>query len=190
MRLEFPAPAELVRKDGIRVDVQNGVHVRACVGGSIVVVETDRDEVVGALPDGKPARAEVQVTRAHALVLLKLLALDDRYHNVRGPAHAEHDRGDAREITDDHGLRARHGDERFLAPPLAARVQNHPVSLLDEKLRGHSPEPIGRTCDEYPRHDFSPLSVRMQRRLFTIQAPMAEGEFIPIRSGPRHFRET
>ena len=89
MRLEFLAPAELVRKDEIRVDVQNGVHGRACVGGSIVVVETDKHEVVGALPDGKPARAELQVTRPHALVLLKLLALDDRYRNVRGPAHAE-----------------------------------------------------------------------------------------------------
>jgi hypothetical protein len=55
MRLEFPAPAELVRKDGIRVDVQNGVHGRACVGGSIVVVETDKHEAVGSLPDGKPA---------------------------------------------------------------------------------------------------------------------------------------
>jgi hypothetical protein len=55
MRLEFPAPAELVRKDGIRVDAQNGVHGRACVGGSIVVVETDKHEAVGSLPDGKPA---------------------------------------------------------------------------------------------------------------------------------------
>jgi len=96
MRLEFLAPAELVRKDGIRVDVQNGVHGRACVGGSIVLVETDKHEVVGALPDGKPARAEIQVTRPHALVLLKLLALDDRYRNVRGSAHAEHDREEAR----------------------------------------------------------------------------------------------
>jgi len=96
MRLEFLAPAELVRNDGIRVDVQNGVHGRACVGGSIVVVQTDKHEVVGSLPDGKPARAEVQVTRPHALVLLKLLALDDRYRNRRGPAHAEHDREEAR----------------------------------------------------------------------------------------------
>ena len=30
--------------------------------------------------------------------------------------------GDAREITDDHGLRTRHGGERFLAPPLVASV--------------------------------------------------------------------
>lgn len=96
MRIEFMAPAEFARRDGIRVDVQNGVHGRACVGGSIVVVETDEHEVVGSLPDGKPARAEVQVTRPHALVLLKLLAMDDRYRNVRGPAHADHDREEAR----------------------------------------------------------------------------------------------
>ena len=96
MRIEFLAPAEFARRDEIRVDVQDGVHGRACVGGSIVVVETDEHEVVGSLPDGKPARAEIQVTRPHALVLLKLLAMDDRYRNVRGPAHTEHDREEAR----------------------------------------------------------------------------------------------
>lgn len=96
MRIEFMAPAEFARRDGVRVDVQNGVHARACVGGSIVVVETDEHEVDGALPDGKAARAKVQVTRPHALVLLKLLAMDDRYHNRRGPVHAEHDREEAR----------------------------------------------------------------------------------------------
>ncbi len=78
MRIEFMAPSEFAGKDGIRVDVQNGVHGRVCLGGSIVVVETDEHEVVGSLPDGKPTRAEVQVTRPHALVLLKLLAMDDR----------------------------------------------------------------------------------------------------------------
>lgn len=96
MRIEFMAPAEFARRDEIRVDVQNGVHGRACVGGSIVVVETDGYEVVGSLPDGRPARVEVKVTRPHALVFLKLLAMDERYHNVRGSAHAEHDREEAR----------------------------------------------------------------------------------------------
>lgn len=33
MRIEFMAPHEFARKDGIRVNVQNGVHGRACVGG-------------------------------------------------------------------------------------------------------------------------------------------------------------
>jgi len=96
MRIEFMAPAEFARRDEIRVDVQNGVHGRACVGGSIVILETNKQEVVGALPDGKPARADVRVTRPHALVFLKLLAMNDRYRNVRGPAHAEHDREEAK----------------------------------------------------------------------------------------------
>jgi hypothetical protein len=50
----------------------------------------------GTLPDGTPARVNLRVTRPHALVLLKLLALDDRYRNARGPEHAEHDRDEAR----------------------------------------------------------------------------------------------
>lgn len=95
MRIEFMAPAEFARKDDIRVDVQEGVHGRACVGGSIVLVETDEYEVVGSLPNDKPTQARIRVTRPHALVLLKLLAMDDRYHNVRGPIHAEHDRQEA-----------------------------------------------------------------------------------------------
>ena len=89
------APAEFARKDDIRVDVQDGVHGRACIGGSIVLVETDEQEVKGSLPNGQPAQARIRVTRPHALVLLKLLALDDRYRNVRGLIHAEHDREEA-----------------------------------------------------------------------------------------------
>jgi len=99
MRIEFMAPAELAgrkKKGNIRVDVQNGLHGHTCVGGSTVLVETNEHEVVGSLPDGNPARAKIHVTRPHALVMLKLLAMDDRYRNLRGPAHAEHDREEAR----------------------------------------------------------------------------------------------
>jgi hypothetical protein len=96
MRIEFLAPAVFARKDEIRVDVQEGVHGRACAGGSIVLVETDLQELVGSLPNGKPAQARIRVTRPHALVLLKLLAMDDRYRNVRGPVHVEHDWEEAR----------------------------------------------------------------------------------------------
>jgi hypothetical protein len=96
MRIEFMAPAEFARKDGIRVDVQEGVHGRACAGGSIVVAQTEEHRLAGSLPDGKPVEARIRVTRPYALVLLKLLAMDDRYRNVRGPAHAEHDRQEAR----------------------------------------------------------------------------------------------
>ena len=95
MRIEFLAPAEFARKNEIRVDVQNGVHGRACAGGSIVIVETEKHHVSGVLPDGGLAEADIQVTRSHALVMLKLLAMDERYRNVRGAAHAEHDREEA-----------------------------------------------------------------------------------------------
>jgi hypothetical protein len=101
MRIELMAPAELVRKDGIRVDVQEGIHGRACVGGSIVVVETSEHEVTGSLPDGKKAKARIQVTQPHALVMLKLLAIDERYRNLRGAAHLDHDRQEARTHADD-----------------------------------------------------------------------------------------
>jgi hypothetical protein len=95
MRIEFMAPAEFAKRGEIRVDVQDGVHGRACVGGSIVVVETNAHELVGSSPDGKPARAEVQVIRPHAFVFLKLLAMYDRHRNIRGSAHAQHDRQEA-----------------------------------------------------------------------------------------------
>jgi Nucleotidyl transferase AbiEii toxin, Type IV TA system len=101
MRIEFLAPAEFGRKNQIRVDVQEGIHGRACIGGSIVLAETEQHEIVGALPDGTPARASVRVTRPHGLTMLKLIALDERYRNIRGAPHAEHDRGEARTHTGD-----------------------------------------------------------------------------------------
>jgi hypothetical protein len=78
MRIEFMALAEFARKEEMRVDVQEGVHGRACAGGSIVVVQTEEHNLVASLPDGRPAQARIRVTRPHALVLLKLLAMDDR----------------------------------------------------------------------------------------------------------------
>jgi len=35
MCIEFLAPQEFKRHNDIRVDIQNGVHARACTGGSI-----------------------------------------------------------------------------------------------------------------------------------------------------------
>jgi len=101
MRIEFLAPHEFASKDEFRVDVQKGVHGRACVGASIVVAETEEHKLVGSLPDGVPADAKIHVTRPPALVLLKLLAMDDRYRNLRGPVHALHDREEARTHTHD-----------------------------------------------------------------------------------------
>src|SRR5215216_1252813 len=59
MRIEFMGPEQYKRKKDIRVDVQEGVHARACTGGSIVLTESDYHELTGRLPDGTPARARV-----------------------------------------------------------------------------------------------------------------------------------
>lgn len=96
MRVEFMAPRELKRDNDFRVDIEKGLHARECLGGTIALRESDIHEIQGALPDGTPARASLRVTRSYALVFLKLLALDDRYRNLRGPDHAEHDRNEAR----------------------------------------------------------------------------------------------
>lgn len=95
MRIEFMAPEEFKRPTDFRVDVQQGIHARACTGGSIALAESDEYALEGRLPDGKPYAAKVRVTRPHALVMLKLLALRDRYHNIRGPEGARHDREEA-----------------------------------------------------------------------------------------------
>ena len=95
MRIEFMAPEEFKRPTDFRVDVQQGIHARACTGGTIALAESDEYPLEGTLPDGKPYTAKVRVTRPHALVMLKLLALYDRYHNIRGPQEARHDREEA-----------------------------------------------------------------------------------------------
>ena len=97
MRIEFMAPEELKRGEtDFRVDVQKGVHARACTGGAIAIAESETHQLVGRLPDGLEFAASLRVTKPHALVMLKLLALDDRYRNVRGPVEARHDREEAR----------------------------------------------------------------------------------------------
>jgi hypothetical protein len=95
MRIEFMAPEEFKRAKDFRVDVDQGVHARFCIGGSIAIRESSTHQLSGRLPDGSNFTVPVRVTKPHALVMLKLLALDDRYRNIRGPAHAEHDRQEA-----------------------------------------------------------------------------------------------
>jgi hypothetical protein len=95
MRVEFMAPNELKKGNDFRVAIEKGLHARECLGGTIALRESDLHDVHGTLPDGKPARVNLRVTRPNALVLLKLLALDDRYRNLRGPEHAQHDRDEA-----------------------------------------------------------------------------------------------
>ena len=96
MRIEFMAPEEAKRANDFRVDVTKGVHARACTGGSVVILESEVHEISGLLPDGAEVRASLRVARAHSLVMMKCLAMEDRYRNVRGPTQAEHDRAEAR----------------------------------------------------------------------------------------------
>jgi len=96
MRIEFMAPEEFKRERDIRVDVEKGIHARACAGGSIAIVESGVHKLSGRLPNGASCTASIRVTKPHALVMLKLLALDESYRNIRGPAEAVHDREEAR----------------------------------------------------------------------------------------------
>lgn len=95
MRIEFMAPEEYKREKDFRVDIQNGVHARACTGGSIALAQSDLHPIFGKLPNGDDFTAEILVAQPHALVMLKLLALADRYSNIRGPKEARHDREEA-----------------------------------------------------------------------------------------------
>lgn len=96
MRIELMGPAGLERQSGFRIAVDAGVHARACDGGEIALAESDVYEITGVLPTGERACAPIRVTRPHALVLMKVLAMDDRYRNLRGMQHYEHDRESAR----------------------------------------------------------------------------------------------
>src|SRR5438552_1478001 len=92
MRIEFMAPEEYKREKDFRVDIQDGVHARACTGGSIALAQCHLHTISGKLPTGVPCIVQVRVTQPHALVMLKLLVLADRYNNIRGPKEARHDR--------------------------------------------------------------------------------------------------
>lgn len=96
MRVEFMAPEEFRRAEDFRVDIEDGVHARACAGGSIALAESTVHALSGRLPDGSQFTSSIRVTSAHALVMMKLLALDERYRNVRGAKQAQHDREEAR----------------------------------------------------------------------------------------------
>ena len=95
MRIEFMAPEEFKRHNDIRVDIQHGVHARACTGGSIALAQSDRHTISGRLPNGASFAGQIRVVRPSALVMLKLLALSDRYSNLRGVKEARHDREEA-----------------------------------------------------------------------------------------------
>jgi hypothetical protein len=61
MRIEFMAPEEYKREKDFRVDIQNGVHARACMGGSIALVQSDPHTISGKLPNGDNFTARARV---------------------------------------------------------------------------------------------------------------------------------
>ena len=95
MRVELLAPEEYKRKNNFRVDLGGEVHARACLGGSIVLDQSDSHQIVGRLPSGAAGWSHIRVSRPHALVFMKCLAMDDRFKNLRGMTHYEHDRNSA-----------------------------------------------------------------------------------------------
>lgn len=147
MRIEFMAPEELRRRNDIRVDIQHGVHARACAGGSIAIVEYDVHEISGRLPDGAEASATLRVVKSHSLVMMKLLAMDDRYRNVRGPAQAEHDRDEARiHAADIIAIMSTQPDPRAFQSAFESQFEFHPD--LGERVR--------EIAREYFEQDTSP----------------------------------
>jgi len=143
MRIEFMAPEEFKRAErDFRVDIQKGVHARACTGGTIAVAESEIHQLTGRLPDGSDFTAQLRVTKPHALVMLKLLALDDRYRNVRGPAESRHDREEARTHAADivaivsAQTNLAHFNEGFQRQFEADRpLGRHVLQVLDEYFR-------------------------------------------------------
>jgi hypothetical protein len=142
MRIEFMAPEEFKREKDFRVDIQDGIHARACTGGAIAVAESELHQLAGRLPGGSEFTASLRVTKPHALVMLKLLALDDRYRNIRGPAEARHDREEARTHAADIGaiVSAQVDTAQFREafhrqfnpdPPIGERV----LQILDEYFK-------------------------------------------------------
>ena len=91
MRIEFMAPAEHKRRNDFRVDIQPGIHARACEGGSTVLAESDLCQISGSTPGGRQVSVSIRVARPTALVMMKLLAIHDRYKNLRGIQQHEHD---------------------------------------------------------------------------------------------------
>jgi len=95
-RIEFMASEKERRTKDFRVDVQEKIHARSCTGAEIVLKESDFRSIQGFLPNGEKAEIKLRVARPHALLMLKMLAMDDRYRNIRGPEEARHDREEAK----------------------------------------------------------------------------------------------
>ena len=96
IRIEFLASEKEKRKKNFRVDIQKDIHARACTGAEIAINESYFKNIKGVLTNGSPAEVKIRIVKAHALLMLKLFAMDDRYQNLRGPDELKHDRDEAR----------------------------------------------------------------------------------------------
>ncbi|MDD5132667.1 MAG: nucleotidyl transferase AbiEii/AbiGii toxin family protein, partial [bacterium] len=95
MRVEFLGCEKDKKTKNKRVRIQAGLHARDCEGADIALRESFSAIISGSLPSGELAEVKIRVVQPQALVMLKLLAMDDRYRNIRGPEQARHDRKEA-----------------------------------------------------------------------------------------------
>jgi hypothetical protein len=95
MRIEFLGCGKDEDTENIRIKIQDGLHARDCHGAAIVLKESVSQVIKGNLPNGAEAEAKIRVVLPQALLMLKLLAMDDRYNNIRGPKEVKHDREEA-----------------------------------------------------------------------------------------------
>lgn len=92
MRVEFMASDKEKRPGDFRVDIEKGIHACRCEGAEIVLRQSDYVFIEGALPDGNPAKIKIRFAKPNSVLMLKLLAMDDRYRNLRGTKRAIEDR--------------------------------------------------------------------------------------------------
>lgn len=88
MRIEFMAPEEFKCRQDFRVYIQEGVHARACTGGSIALAQTDSHTISGKLPNGTPftgvAVSKCQELEHHQSMRTGELSIESTH--VRGAA--------------------------------------------------------------------------------------------------------
>lgn len=146
MRIEFLAPDELQRNSDFRVEVQEGVHAHGCEGGAIALREVSEHVLAGRLPDGQTAAARVKVVKPHALVMLKMLALEERHRNTRGKEHARHDRARAGvHAADIVAILGAQPDRTGFGRGFWAQFEPEYATLRD-KLRGMIPAYFGNSA--------------------------------------------
>jgi hypothetical protein len=59
------APEEFKRDKDLRVDIEDGIHARFCMGVTIAIAESSVHRLSGKLPDGAAFTADVRVTKPH-----------------------------------------------------------------------------------------------------------------------------